>query len=119
MPTASPPTLTAQDERPWRTEGLFSPHYLIHRLPGPKSAAWPDTAEAGAVFEAAAARFAQYQTALLSASEEDCESKWILPLTESLGFGRNARKAIPSIPASTSTRYSFAQRIKSDNGGTA
>ncbi len=88
------------EEHPWRTEGLFSPHYLLHRLPNPKSPAWPDAAEADAAFDFARARFAQYHAALLTASEEDCESKWIVPLlAEALGFGWNARKAIPGIPA--------------------
>ena len=68
MPTDSLPTPTAPDERPWRTEGLFSPHSLAHRLPGPKPPTWPDPAEADAVSEAAA-RLAQYHVALRSASE--------------------------------------------------
>ncbi len=33
MPNESLTTPTAPDERPWRTEGLFSPHSLTHRLP--------------------------------------------------------------------------------------
>ncbi len=98
MPTASPPTLTAQDERPWRTEGLFSPHYLTHRLPSPKSAAWPDTAEADAVFDFARALFAEKHAAVKTGSEEDAEGHWIVPLLDRLGFGHNARKAIPGIP---------------------
>ena len=89
-----PPT-----EMPWRTEGLFSPHYLQHRLPNPNSPAWPDEAEAEAVFEFAQAQFSQYHAALQTATEEDCESKWIVPLLEKLGFGSNPRKAIPGTPA--------------------
>ena len=69
--TALTVTSALPDEHPWRTEGLFSPHYLAHRLPGPHSPLWPEAAEANAVFEAASARFAQYHAALLTASEEE------------------------------------------------
>ena len=98
MPTDSLTTPTVPDERPWRTEGLFSPHYLTHRLPNPKSAAWPEAAEADAVFDFARERFAQEGAALKAGNEEDAEGHWIVPLLDRLGFGRNARKAIPGIP---------------------
>jgi hypothetical protein len=35
---------------PWCSEGLFSAHYLTHRLPEPKSAICPSEAESDAVF---------------------------------------------------------------------
>ena len=98
MPTDSLPTPTVSEERPWRTEGLFSPHYLTHRLPNPKSAAWPEAVEADAVFDFARERFAQEGAALKAGNEEDAEGHWIVPLLDRLGFGRNARKAIPGIP---------------------
>ncbi len=85
------------DEHSWRTEGLFSPHYLLHRLPGPQSPLWPEAAEADAVFEAARTRFAEYHTALQTGSEEDVEDNWIVPLVELLSFGKQPRKAIPGI----------------------
>jgi hypothetical protein len=85
----------AIDEHPWRTDGLFSPHFLLHRLPNPHGIAWPDAAEAEAVFEFAKTLFAQEHTALQLASEEDAEGHWIMPLLARLGFGVNPRKAIP------------------------
>ncbi|MDQ2799784.1 MAG: hypothetical protein M3Y13_09095, partial [Armatimonadota bacterium] len=95
MPTDSVPIPTAPEERPWRTEGLFSPHYLTHRLPNPKSPAWPDTEEADAVFEFARAKFASEYAGLKTGNEEDAEGHWIVPLLDRLGFGCNPRKAIP------------------------
>lgn len=87
--------LPSAEERPWRTEGLFSPHYLMHRLPSPQSGAWASADEALAVFEGACERFQKYHVALQTGSEEDCETLWISPLLKALGFGWNNRKAIP------------------------
>jgi len=94
---ASQSHLPLPDEHPWRTEGLFSPHFLQHRLPAPQSSFWPDAAAADAVFETARTRFAEYHAALQTGSEEDVEDNWILPLVDALGFGRQPRKAIPGI----------------------
>ena len=82
-------------EVPWHTEGLFSAHYLTHRLADPKSSAWPPETEADAVFDWARARLQTHGAGLLRGSEEDCEGQWITPLLEHLGFGVNTRKAIP------------------------
>lgn len=87
--------LPSAEERPWRTEGLFSPHYLMHRLPSPQSGAWASADEALAVFGAALGQFQKYHAALQKGSEEDCETLWISPLLKALGFGWNNRKAIP------------------------
>ena len=99
LPTMSHSALIPTDESPWRTAGLFSPHYLTHRLPNPNSPDWPVEADADAVFNWVQAQFDALETALKTASEEEVENKWILPLLDKLGFGWNPRKAIPGIAA--------------------
>ena len=94
-PKTNAPVLAAPEEPFWRTEGLFSPHYLRHRLPNPHSAAWPDEADSDAVFQFARGQFDLYHAALKNDTEEECEKKWISLLLERLGFGWNTRKKIP------------------------
>lgn len=94
-PKTNAPVLAAPEEPFWRTEGLFLPHYLRHRLPNPHSAAWPDEADSDAVFQFARGQFDLYHAALKNDTEEECEKKWISLLLERLGFGWNTRKKIP------------------------
>ncbi|MBI3911208.1 MAG: N-6 DNA methylase [Armatimonadetes bacterium] len=79
----------------WRTQGLFSDHYLTERLPQPGAALWPDPAEADTVFDFARELLEKTEVGLRRGNEEDCEDRFITPLLQRLGFGFTHRRPIP------------------------
>lgn len=81
----------------WRTEGLFSTHFLQGRLP--ESAHWPGSAESDTAFDTARALLKKNERGLIKGDEEECEKRFITPLLEAIGYGANNRKAIPDADA--------------------
>jgi len=82
-PTTTPPPPAAP---PWRTEGLFSTHFLTQRLAAPGSAPWPGGAAAGAVFERLLDLYARTVVGPRKGDEEDCEKRFITPALDLAGF---------------------------------
>jgi hypothetical protein len=86
---------TELEELPWRTEGLFSTHFLVERLPASGAAVWSEADSSDRVFDEARQLLRANLTGLRRGNEEDCEDRFLTPMLRLLGFGFSNRKSIP------------------------
>ena len=76
----------------WRCEGLFSEHFLAHRLP--QTADYPTREDAESLLGHLKA-IHKLGAALYKSNEEDTEKRLVTPLLERLGYGVQNRRQIP------------------------
>jgi len=84
------------EDRPWRTAGLFSDHYLTSRLPTAGADLWPPERDARTAFAAMVELWRKWSGPLAGASEEECEKRFIGPVLNLLGYGYLNRQRIPA-----------------------
>lgn len=77
-------------------DGLFSHHYLSHRLPS--SDLWANEDEANAVYAALRTLYLPQLAAIAQGNEEDVEDKLVAPTLTLLGFGFQKRRMIAAGP---------------------
>ncbi len=85
----------ANKSNPWRTEGLFSTHFLVQRFAQSGSAHWPGESESNEAFDRISVLLSKNEYGLRKGNEEDCEDRFISPVLDILGFAYANRKIIP------------------------